>query len=737
MNVVMRQNRIPSDESIRSSCASSSSGCISEQSSVASTPSNGNSTVYESSSVTHPNSNVNSYNNSSLKAQAITHSNSPVHGSASSASLNAFDADYSGGTIKRKPSVSIMQPKIPLTNTTRNLALQSDDALLEVDNDTEHQACLAMSYSNEDEYGNNSIYSPFKSGTSLRRSNADFTKPSNVGKIYDRNAMQTNSSLHLQSSLSHYATSQSPVKSDSDDELPPPPPPLPDVLKEGDSSLSLNQFPPPPPVITEDANQSFNVANQPHSISMSSLTDGNNQQQVNQEQRSPTLPGHYHFVPMTPQPQPKQFHRLSRRSSDLSSNSQLFMSHRHNSIQQSVDFLTKIEPSSRASIASSSESTYAGFATLKSYHTVNNRNMSKFQRQMTLDLHSINKYSTSPRVRGGLEFNQMLTHEPFNKGNQIHNVHESHNMNYRSPPSSQQKLMVSGIPNNLGSHQTVNNSHCNLISPSSQTDSIVSNHQIYFSQTQVPPMPPPPLPIQKNHTHQKNENGYSVSSPIHPQIPSSQFKEENHYMSISPHLLQKHQQMQQRQHQQMVSPPTMPQFFIRHHNHQLQSQQPPCGTNNVPEESFLKNMEKVMQKKWHVAQRLQQDQTATPSQVLGFRDSAYLPPPPPQAFNQTQQFADATNQFSLTPNGQQLMTQQPQYDSYSGYCTESTPLPFPPPPHHIQAPDNNSAYRATKSVRITDQPTIMSSLQVCDGHKRIPPPPPKRSETTQLSINKQ
>lgn len=66
------------------------------------------------------------------------------------------------------------------------------------------------------------------------------------------------------------------------------------------------------------------------------------------------------------------------------------------------------------------------------------------------------------------------------------------------------------------------------------------------------------------------------------------------------------------------------------------SSQPPSSPKKLeePPEYFLKDLQRVMQKKWQVAQKCHADKNTTPHEILGFRiepvgDAAELPPPMP------------------------------------------------------------------------------------------------------------
>ena len=442
----------------------------------------------------------------------------------SSISLNAFETDFPLGTIKRKPSV----PKIPLTNTTRNLALQSEDALLEVNENYFSSNnigldCVGINNENNtfasinDEIpnqffgnGGNSLTSSPSHGdfvsshratlktaiTTIRRSTTDERLKTSKIQIMTDLQSPVNYNHHHQQATTVQLPSPPPQlvppvtnKSDSDDDLPPPPPPL----CESESVHSLNNSFPPTP-----------------SLEMSDINNALSPNQYNQ-----------HHILMTPQPQPKNpanTNRLSRRLSDLSPNSPSYLSYRHTpSFSSSSSFPDQthqhhsmlhhnsMAANSRASIATptadlslvtdslmatssscSSSNLYSpqtGFVTLKPYHSratsgfglmnlspsvcgsPSSKN-SRFHRQLTLDLHSWNKYGTAPR--GSEPFMAQLAHH-YNQYNQspqqqqsgvnelfspttTNNTYETHlrrtfmaRGNYGTPSTPPQTTMTPGI----------------------------------------------------------------------------------------------------------------------------------------------------------------------------------------------------------------------------------------------------------------------------------------------------
>lgn len=109
---------------------------------------------------------------------------------------------------------------------------------------------------------------------------------------------------------------------------------------------------------------------------------------------------------------------------------------------------------------------------------------------------------------------------------------------------------------------------------------------------------------------------------------------------------------------------------------------PMKGPLPPPPEQFLHDIQRVMEKKWKVAQQLSMNTSATPLEVYGFRDPAYLP--------------------SLN-------------DSYNIYDTVATNRK-PPFVSMVSAPSE-----------------LPVNGKHHERHHRPPPPPPKRNEKTQLS----
>lgn len=662
-SITMRSNSVKSrSNSIRSSSASSSSGCPSEQSSTLSTPSSGSGPVLGSQCL-QDDSNYHYINH--LPTSSSPH-HFPVH---QPGSMNAFEVDFPVGTIKRKPNV-LIQPKIPLTNTTRNLALQSDDALLEVNDDN----CDNNVSFEEGSYGSASAINddPFQRGTfksgTLRRSSTE-ERGKNKFPMH---------SLHHQPIYRTNLIKSNHIDNSDDESLPPPPPPASTNLKETESTLSLNAaFPPPPPP---------EVLNPPPSPSPN-LSEQN--EQKFSELRPPSmtmLP----LPPMTPQPQPKS--RLTRRLSDLSENSAYF-NFRNNydpicpvgDVQNGPPLPFIYSPNSRASIASSADSSC--YVTMKSNYQ-NNRN--RMHRHNSVDYYqqkmpSWNKFGTSPRLR---PFEPMANTETVE---QFYTRQQSKPSNYEKfVPQMTTKFFdnPSSPPTNINVTSQPQ-PHCQIVS--SDHNLVISTNNVQTSRVQI-------------YAQCQQEKQHLLPSSKHSQA------EENHYMSISPHLLQKHQQMLRQKEDE-----------LRNSNGVYGVADPMIATPyHVPEDLFLQNMKRVMQKKWHVAQMLQQDTNISPGQVLGFRDSAYLPPPPPPPPPTTSTQIDLIDSSYIHPSPVPSIESKSPYHHGQSFQTTDSPI--------------KSVQFATVIPRNTPPQTpTHQSIYGTGGLKKIPPPPPRRSESTQLT----
>jgi amyloid beta A4 precursor protein-binding family B protein 1-interacting protein len=118
-----------------------------------------------------------------------------------------------------------------------------------------------------------------------------------------------------------------------------------------------------------------------------------------------------------------------------------------------------------------------------------------------------------------------------------------------------------------------------------------------------------------------------------------------------------------------------------------------------PPRDFLKDLQRVMRKKWQVAQKCKLEPATTPHEVLGFRD-----------FNELSQNGGTTSYYSESAN-------------VSNWVQE-----------HYGA---NSLYENLGKNSAADRVNSITSSPSSAIKKRPPPPPPKRSESTQLSTRNQ
>ena len=132
------------------------------------------------------------------------------------------------------------------------------------------------------------------------------------------------------------------------------------------------------------------------------------------------------------------------------------------------------------------------------------------------------------------------------------------------------------------------------------------------------------------------------------------------------------------------------------------------GCKYTPPRAFLNNLQRVMQKKWQVAQKCK-DFDKMPHEVLGFRDPV-LP-------SETQRNVGAWIQEhygslyeNLSPNGSPLLNDSAQTEKISAQTLS-------PKDQHTVTNDNQ----------------VNRLSQTVPGKKKPPPPPPKRSDTTHLS----
>lgn len=150
------------------------------------------------------------------------------------------------------------------------------------------------------------------------------------------------------------------------------------------------------------------------------------------------------------------------------------------------------------------------------------------------------------------------------------------------------------------------------------------------------------------------------------------------------------------------------------------STQPPIGAgspnnnNNNNNNDFLKDLQRVMRKKWQVAQKCKLEPDTSPHEVLGFRDFAWQQ-------QQLQQQQDQLPFYRETANVSHWVREHYGPDSlYENLGVDASEM-------QIKGPTSAAA-------GASPPPAVPTQVLL---KKRPPPLPPKRSETTQLTTSQQ
>lgn len=163
-----------------------------------------------------------------------------------------------------------------------------------------------------------------------------------------------------------------------------------------------------------------------------------------------------------------------------------------------------------------------------------------------------------------------------------------------------------------------------------------------------------------------------------------------------------------------------------------------------PPKDFLKDLQRVMKKKWQVAQKCKADLTTTPHEVLGFRDAPPPPLPPPDARKENSVLDWVQEHYGGGGGGPHQYNLYENVYLVGGGSPARAPPPAPPavdgqhyPPYHRHngagpPPPTAVDYRAgpAPGSRLSRQNSVAAAIA---AKKRPPPPPPKRAETTQLT----
>ena len=165
------------------------------------------------------------------------------------------------------------------------------------------------------------------------------------------------------------------------------------------------------------------------------------------------------------------------------------------------------------------------------------------------------------------------------------------------------------------------------------------------------------------------------------------------------------------------------------------------GCTVTPPREFLKDLQRVMQKKWQVAQKCKDDTEVTPHSVLGFRDQPPPIAPVPAAYKENSVRAWVAEHYGsstdVIPSDNSMGFYENVFvpSSSTAVTTAATPgdeyqncVELRREYTHPYLPAHQSH---TLSARMSSASTG-TTLSAGSG-KRLPPPPPKRSETTHLS----
>lgn len=156
------------------------------------------------------------------------------------------------------------------------------------------------------------------------------------------------------------------------------------------------------------------------------------------------------------------------------------------------------------------------------------------------------------------------------------------------------------------------------------------------------------------------------------------------------------------------------------------------STSNPPRD-FLKDLQRVMRKKWQVAQKCKQEPATTPHEVLGFRDFSSEELLAHNLNSNSHFYRETANVSNWVQEhyGAGVPCEPPPLNEYALYENIHTnsnnaimvePQQFAPPPPQQAA------------VNVHNAPAnLANSAAAAKRNKRPPPPPPKRSDSTHLT----
>lgn len=157
------------------------------------------------------------------------------------------------------------------------------------------------------------------------------------------------------------------------------------------------------------------------------------------------------------------------------------------------------------------------------------------------------------------------------------------------------------------------------------------------------------------------------------------------------------------------------------------------GCTVTPPRAFLNDLQRVMQKKWQVAQKCK-DEEVTPHSVLGFRD-APPPAPVPAAYKENSVRAWVAEHYG--PG----VSDDPSVSFYENVFVPSNSSAAAAPAEseygncvELRRCDYTHPYLPVQPLaRMSSASSTGTAVSGGSSAKRPPPPPPKRSDTTHLS----
>ncbi|XP_051162589.1 abnormal cell migration protein 10 isoform X2 [Leptopilina boulardi] len=162
--------------------------------------------------------------------------------------------------------------------------------------------------------------------------------------------------------------------------------------------------------------------------------------------------------------------------------------------------------------------------------------------------------------------------------------------------------------------------------------------------------------------------------------------------------------------QQEPGSPALPQRKpmppIRSDSTRLTSPKKLAASDQAPPGDFLKDLQRVMRKKWQVAQKCKLDSTTTPHEVLGFRD----PPPAVADYRETNVSNWVQEHYGVDNLYENVYNTDP-----------NAPVEYASSPAR------------QPTIRFADENKSINIVNAIAAKRRPPPPPPKRAETTQLT----